>query len=97
MEPRDPEELGNACVLKAQGFAAAKRWAEALSLYDMAVSLDPENYAAWEGKAAVLQNLGRLEEAMVCVQKALDLWPSPVAEALRDSLVEKIKGKPPAE
>lgn len=88
----DPEELGDAFVRKAWSHAAAGRYKEALSLYDEAASVDPENYEAWEGKATVLRAMGRLREALECIQRALELWPSPLAESLRDRLVDELKG-----
>jgi Flp pilus assembly protein TadD len=48
---------------------------EALSLYDRAVSLSPENAAYRSNRAAALTALGRLGEAVVECEEAVRLEP----------------------
>jgi len=48
---------------------------EALSCYERAVQLDPDNSVVWFNKGVILKNLGRVEDALKCFEKALSLKP----------------------
>jgi tetratricopeptide (TPR) repeat protein len=89
----DPEELAGAYVRQADAQARGREYHEALRLYDRAIEADPEFLEAWTGKAGVLRMLGRLREALECVDEALAIEPSPVAEMLRERVVEDLKRK----
>lgn len=53
------------------GYAALRlaRFADALSLFEQALSIAPEDAACWRGKAFALSNLGRAKEAVQCFEK----------------------------
>jgi tetratricopeptide (TPR) repeat protein len=87
----DPEELAGAYVRQADTHAREREYDEALRLYDRAIEVDTEFLDAWTGKAGVLRILGRLREALECVNEALAIGPSPVAEILRERVVEDLK------
>jgi len=87
----DPEVLADEYVRKADALAAAKRYDEALGVYDMAVGVDPECTEAWTGKGNVLRLQGKRGEALECAERAMEIRLSPVAETLRDILVEELR------
>jgi tetratricopeptide (TPR) repeat protein len=87
----DPEDLARKYVRDADALATAKRHDEAVVLYDLAIDVDPDCPEAWTGKASVLRMLGKRREALECVEMALETGPFPIAETLRDILVEEIK------
>ena len=87
----DPEELADAYVREADALAAGKRTVEALEIYDRAIGVCPDCTEAWTGKASVLRLRGRAREALECAERALEIGPSPIAEALRDLLMEELK------
>lgn len=89
----DPVEIADAYVAKADALAASKKFAEAIRIYDAAIDVCPECAEAWTGKAAVLKSLGRLQEALECAEESLEISPSPIAEMLRNNLVEDLKRK----
>ena len=87
----DPEELADKYVRDADRLATAKRYDEAVGFYDLAIDVDPDSTEAWTGKASVLRLQGKRGEALECVEMALETGPFPIAETLRDILVEEIK------
>ena len=87
----DPEDLARKYVRDADALATAKRHDEAVVLYDLAIDVDPDCPEAWTGKASVLRLQGKRGEALECVEMALETGPFPIAETLRDILVEEIK------
>jgi tetratricopeptide (TPR) repeat protein len=89
----DPEQLADAYVRKADALAAAKRYDESLEVYDRAIGVYPDCSEAWTGKASVLRLLGRRREALDCVESALEISLSPVAESLRDNLYQELRQK----
>lgn len=82
----DPEVLADAFSKEGDTLAAARRFGESIVLYDRAIGVDPENSEAWTRKAIALKALGRTREALECVERALDLSASPIAEELRESM-----------
>ncbi len=48
---------------------------EAVSSFDKAIKIDPDNAFAWEFKAIALRSLGRYEEAIQCYDKSMELDP----------------------
>lgn len=89
----DPEEIADAYAREGDVHAAAKRYEEAVVLYDRAIEVFPECNEAWTGKAAALRLAGKLQAALECVEAALQTWPSPETELLRDSLVDEMRQK----
>jgi tetratricopeptide (TPR) repeat protein len=89
----DPEQLADAYVREADALAAGKRYEEALGVYDRAIGVYPDSSEAWTGKASVLRLLGRRREALECVESALEISPSPIAESLRDNLYDELGRK----
>jgi tetratricopeptide (TPR) repeat protein len=87
----DPEDLADKYVRKADALAAAKRTEEALGVYDLAVGVYPDCTEAWTGKANVLRLQGKRREALECAERALEIGLSPVAETLRDILVDELR------
>ena len=87
----DPEDLSRKYLRDADALAAAKRHDEAVVLYDLAIGVDPDSPEAWTGKASVLRLQGKRREALECVEMALETGPYPIAETLRDILIEEIK------
>ncbi|HBX43874.1 MAG TPA: hypothetical protein DEH27_08885 [Deltaproteobacteria bacterium] len=87
----DPEELADAYVREADALAAGKRYDEALEIYDRAIGVWPDCTEAWTGKASLLRLKGKAREALECAESALEIGPSPVAETLRDILMEELK------
>jgi tetratricopeptide (TPR) repeat protein len=54
-----------------------RRFAEALSAAARAVDVGPSDVHAWHNMAGMLYCLGRCEEALVSVERAMDLNPMP--------------------
>jgi Flp pilus assembly protein TadD len=52
------------------------RPAEALNAYNKAVELKPDLAAAWRDRGAALSALGRYDEAVSSLEKALQLQPN---------------------
>ena len=55
-------------LLREQGLHA-----EALTLIEDALELDPEHFEAWTRKGILLRQMGRCDDAMVAVEKSLEL------------------------
>jgi len=87
----DPEDLAVKYVKDADALATAKRHDEAVVLYDLAIGVDPDCPEAWTGKASVLRLQGKRREALECAEIALETGSFPIAETLRDILIEELK------
>ena len=72
---------GDAAGLVAQGndLIKTKNYAEALAVYEQAISLDKNNFPAWNGKADALNRAGNFTEALAASDTALALEPSSTA------------------
>ena len=51
------------------------RYEEALTAYDKAIEIDPQNATVWSNKGDVLHLFGRHEEALIAYDKALEIDP----------------------
>lgn len=87
----DPEEIADSYVREADALASGKRFEEAIGVYDRAIGVYPDCSEAWTNKAGVLRLMGRSQEALECAEKALEIGPSPIAEALRDRLTDELR------
>ena len=83
----DPDALADAYSKEGDTLAAARKYSEAIALYDRAIEVNPESCEAWTNKAIALKALGRQREALECIGHALEIYPSPIAESLRESLL----------
>jgi tetratricopeptide (TPR) repeat protein len=48
---------------------------QALKYYDFALQINPSYSRAWAGKGSVLRDLGMVDDAIICFQKAVDIEP----------------------
>jgi Flp pilus assembly protein TadD len=55
---------------------ALHRYAKALTAFERALRLDPQDADTWAKKGAALQALGRYEEALAAYEEALRLNPN---------------------
>jgi tetratricopeptide (TPR) repeat protein len=69
---------GGVTGIVAQGDALVntKNYSEAITAYDQAISLDKNNFNAWNGKADALNRAQRFTEALAASDTALALEPS---------------------
>lgn len=86
----DPEQLADRYVRDADALAAEKRYDEAVAVYDLAIGVYAECTEAWTNKASVLRLQGRRREALECTERALEIGPFPIAETLREILIEEL-------
>ncbi|MBM3904846.1 MAG: tetratricopeptide repeat protein [Thaumarchaeota archaeon] len=49
---------------------------DALSYFEQAVLLEPQNPQTWNKKGSTLRSLGRYDDALECFNRALELDPS---------------------
>jgi tetratricopeptide (TPR) repeat protein len=82
-----PEEMADAYSKEGDTLAAVRKYGEAIALYDRAIEVHPDCCEAWTNKAIALKALGRIRESLACIDQALDIWPSPIAESLRESIL----------
>jgi|WetSurMetagenome_2_1015567.scaffolds.fasta_scaffold01381_4 tetratricopeptide (TPR) repeat protein len=68
----------DAANLVAQGdsLMKTKNYSEAISAYDKAISVDRNNFKAWNGKADALNRDGKFTEALTASDTALAIEPS---------------------
>ena len=70
------QQIASIPVLKAEAAYGAKRYDEAVALYDEAIKINPQNTALYSNKALALTQAGKHEEALASVNKALELNPA---------------------
>jgi len=62
-------------VLKADMAYELKKFEEAIALYDEAIKINPQNPAIYSNKALAQTQAGRFDEALVSVNRALEISP----------------------
>ena len=73
--PRTAEQTPSFWSDKGGSLFSLGRLDEAISCFDRALSIDPQDAMAWNNKGAALKTLGRHEEAIACFEKALAFDP----------------------
>lgn len=74
--PSTPEELESwEYSNKGVSLCNLGHFREAISWFDRALSVDPQNPNTWVNKAVAVGTLGRIEEELRCYQKALAIAP----------------------
>lgn len=63
-------QLALAAVLRENG-----QWIDALAHFRLAATHDAESADAWQGAGVVLMEIGRVDEALPCLRRAVDLAP----------------------
>lgn len=63
-------------ILKGQALGAMQKYEAAFTAFDKATSLDTSRFDLWGMKAAVLAKLNRFDEALVAINKGIDLAPN---------------------
>lgn len=69
----DAQETALDLILKGDEQYAAGAYLAALSLYDKALRIEPTNATAWSNRGACLLDLGRHNEALASLEKALTI------------------------
>ena len=66
-------------ALGVQTFRCNRIWNNELSLWQHAVTIDPNSSSNWSALGAELTEEDRLDEALAAYQKSLAIWPRPLA------------------
>jgi tetratricopeptide (TPR) repeat protein len=69
------QQLSLIPVLKADTAYEAKKFDEAIALYDEAIKINPQNPGAYSNKALALTQAGRFDEALASINRALEINP----------------------
>ena len=62
-------------ILKGENFLKDGNYQEALSCFEQAIILKPNDPDLWNSKALALRSIGRYEEAIECFNKSLEIDP----------------------
>ncbi len=62
-------------VAKGQSFLKDGKFNDALSFFEQALLLTPDDPDLWNHKGIALRSMGRYEEAMECFNKSLKIDP----------------------
>jgi tetratricopeptide (TPR) repeat protein len=85
---------------KARLLNLMKRPEEAIAAWDEVNARYPNDPWAWHNKSILLRDLGRLEEALVCSERALAIMPFEMARkvgrSIRAKMAEAAGEKPPS-
>lgn len=73
---RNPEFAVDMVIAKAQLLAALGRSEEAMFYYDKATQFRPDNEETALGRAALLLNMDRVDQAIEAYRDAVDRWPN---------------------
>src|SRR5660398_150697 len=65
------------CESLNKGFALNRlgKYQEAITAFDKALEIDPQDRTAWNNKGLALANLGKYQEAITAYDKALEIDP----------------------
>jgi RNA polymerase sigma factor (sigma-70 family) len=56
-------------------FTASNKYEDAISSYDLALKIEPDNYIAWHNRGYAMDKLGRPQEAVASYNKAIKIKP----------------------
>ena len=70
------KDASNELVKHGEDMANAKKYDEALALFEQAVSINPNNDMAWGDKALILDKLGNTTDALLSFSKAISIDPN---------------------
>ena len=70
------KDAANELIKYGEDMANAKRYDEALTLFDKAIEINPNNDMAWGDKALILDKKGQTEEALINFSRALSINPN---------------------
>jgi tetratricopeptide (TPR) repeat protein len=88
-QPASPRDLAAGHSNVCAGFAALKRWEQALEHCNMALELDRTNWRTFNNRAAVFVGLKQYELAMTDVNAGLELAPqSGTLQKSREVVIE---------
>ena len=91
-DPRDREALDHLAMTRF----GQQRYEEALALYRTMIDMDPDNALTHSNVGATLYHLGRLQEALISVERALALDPDlEVARVGRQHVRESLTQRDP--
>jgi tetratricopeptide (TPR) repeat protein len=70
------KDASNELVKNGEDMANAKRYDEALTLFDKAIEINPNNDMAWGDKALILDKKGQTVEALTNFSRAISINPN---------------------
>jgi len=70
------KDASNELVKYGEDMANAKRYDEALTLFEKALSINPNNDMAWGDKALILDKVGNISDALSSFSKAISINPN---------------------
>jgi tetratricopeptide (TPR) repeat protein len=70
------KDASNELVKYGEDMANAKRYDEALTLFEKALSINPNNDMAWGDKALILDKMGNTSDALSSFSKAISINPN---------------------
>jgi len=70
------KDASNELVKYGEDMANAKRYDEALTLFEKALSINPNNDMAWGDKALILDKVGNTADALSSFSKAISINPN---------------------
>lgn len=88
--PPSPEEAFVALANKASALESLKRYDEALDAYHRVLEVDPNDAWVWHNMSILLQNQGRLDEALVANTHALAIMDFSNARVRREMILKQI-------
>jgi tetratricopeptide (TPR) repeat protein len=80
-------------IKKGDHLVGLDRFDEAVTAYDEAIGLNPNDANAWRSKGWVLMRLGRDAEALQCYDKALEIDPRSAEAWYRKGLCLRFRGR----
>lgn len=77
-EQTESAECSSCLINYKQGEALANigNYAEALTIFDQIIALQPDHDAAWVFRGVVLIHLGRYQEALLSCDRAIEIYPA---------------------
>ncbi|MEM2759277.1 MAG: tetratricopeptide repeat protein [Nitrososphaerales archaeon] len=73
---KDKRSVSNDLVMLGEDCIASKDFQHAITFFEKALEINPDNDFAWGGKALALDYMKRYEEALECYNKALGANPN---------------------
>lgn len=70
------KDASNEVIKYGEDMANARRYDQALKLFEDALAIDPNNDMGWGDKALILDKMGRTEDALISYSRAISINPN---------------------
>ncbi|NJD53380.1 MAG: tetratricopeptide repeat protein [Candidatus Methanoperedens sp.] len=81
-------------LVKGNSYFSKRKYIQAIDYFDISIRTDAQNSIAWNNKGLALARLGKIDEALTCYEKALEITPDDHVFLINKGNILYKKGNP---